>query len=400
MLLMNDGIATPATGSVRAIAQGPHLGPLLALVLGVGALIEAFAYASPSERPTAMLANLAVTVPLAVAFKWRLWAALIVTALMMVPLSHAVVMTASAVIAQLIVLFLVAERYGPVASAPFAIPYLLNAFFNWGGGAPDAFGLLLLVVVVAALALGDVWRLLRHAISERDESRLEAAESLKERAAMEERARIARELHDVVAHHVSRIAMQAEVARRTTPGMSEPEQQRLGEIADTAREALSEMRRLLGVLRRDAGGGGEREPQPGLAQLQRLLDDARGAGTPVRFALSGQVVALSPGADLTAYRIIQEALTNTRRHAPEASVDVDLRYEPTVLRIRVQDDGPGPSSRADGHGLQGMRERATMVGGTVQTGPAEGGGFVVDAELPLVCTAERMRYDDPRRGGR
>jgi signal transduction histidine kinase len=383
MLPMNDRISGRVTAFLRGLPDPLYLGPLLALVLGVGALIEAFAYASPSERPTAMAANLAVTLPLAVAFRWRLSAALMVTTLLMIPLSDAVAITASAVIAQLIVMFLLAERYGPVASAPLAIPYLLNAFFNWGGGDTELSGLLLLVLVVAALALGDVWRLRRQAISERDESRQEAAESLRERAAMEERARIARELHDVVAHHLSKIAVQAESARLTTPGISAEEQQRFEDVAMTARDALGEMRRLLGVLRRDASAGGEREPQPGLAQLQELLDEARDAGTTVHFTLSGPTVPLAPGVDLTAYRIVQEALTNVRRHAPGASVEVDLRYEPTSLHIHVRDDGPGPASQANGHGLNGMRERVTMVGGTVRTGPAEDGGFVVEAELPL-----------------
>jgi signal transduction histidine kinase len=282
-------------------------------------------------------------------------------------------------------MFLVAERYGSLAGAPLATPYLLNAFFNWGGGDVDLSGLLLLVLVIAAVALGGVWRLRREAISERDESRQEAAESLRERAAMEERARIARELHDVVAHHVSKIAVQAESARLTTPGISAAEQQRFEDIATTARDALGEMRRLLGVLRHDAGTTGEREPQPGLAQLQELLDEARAAGADVHFTLSGPAAPLAPGVDLTAYRIIQEALTNARRHAPGARVDVDLRYEPASLRIHVRDDGPGPVAQADGrgHGLDGMRERATMIGGIVHTGPAEGGGFVVEAELPL-----------------
>jgi signal transduction histidine kinase len=147
------------------------------------------------------------------------------------------------------------------------------------------------------------------------------------------------------------------------------------------------MRRLLGVLREDGGGGGEREPQPGLAQLPELIDDARSAGTQVRFMLSGAVAPLPSGVDLTAYRIVQEALTNARRHAPAARVEVDLRYEPTTLRIRVRDDGPGPAAAPDGHGLQGMRERAAMVGGTVRTGPADEGGFEVEARLPIETAA-------------
>jgi signal transduction histidine kinase len=384
---MDDGIGRRATASIRRLAKGSHLGPILALVLGLGSLVEAFAYARPSDRAIAMVANLAVVLPLAIAFRRPLWAAVAGTALMMIPLSGAVVISASAVIAQLIVLFLVAEQFGRLVSLPFTIPYLLNALFNWSGGDPGLSELLLLVLVVAALAFGEVWRSRRQAIAERDESRREAADSLRERAAMEERARIARELHDVVAHHVSKIAVQAESARLTTPGISEQEQQCFEDIAETARDALGEMRRLLGILREDADGGGEREPQPGLAQLQELFDDARSSGTTIRFGLSGVVAPLSAGVDLTAYRIVQEALTNARRHAPGASVEVDMRYEPTVLRILVRDDGPGPAAQADGHGLQGMRERAAVVGGTVRTGPAEVGGFLVEAELPIGSAA-------------
>jgi signal transduction histidine kinase len=381
---MDDGIDRRVIASARRIAGGPNLGPVLALVLGLGALIEAFAYASPSDRPIAMVANLAVTLPLAVAFRWRLPAAVAVTALMMVPLSGAVVMTVSAFAAQLVVLFLVAEGVALLVSVPFAIPYLLNAFFNWSGGDPDASGLLLLVLAVAALALGEVWRLRGRAIAERDESRRTAAHSLREQAAMEERSRIARELHDIAAHHVSKISVQAEVGRVADPDVSESERARLTEIGDTAREAMREMRRVLGVLREDATAGAERAPQPGLADLEGLIDDARTAGSPVRLSLSGRVVPLSPGVDLSAYRIVQEALTNARRHAPGAHVDVALRYELTTLRIRVSDNGPGPSQgSSDGHGLQGIRERVGMVGGTVRTGAGDDEGFVIEAELPI-----------------
>jgi signal transduction histidine kinase len=261
-------------------------------------------------------------------------------------------------------------------------PYVFNALFNWGGGDPDVSGLLLLVLMVTALVFGNMWGLRGRAIAERDASREEVADSHQQRAAMEERARIARELHDVVAHHVSKIAVQAESARLTTPGISEQEQERFGDIAETARDALGEMRSLLGVLREQTGSNAERQPQPGLAQLEELLDDAR-LGTTVRFELSGAVARLAPGVDLAAYRIVQEALTNARRHAPGASVEVDLQYEPTLLRIRVRDDGPGSADHTDGHGLQGMRERAASVGGALRVGPAEGGGFVVEAELPI-----------------
>jgi signal transduction histidine kinase len=204
-----------------------------------------------------------------------------------------------------------------------------------------------------------------------------------------ERARIARELHDVVAHHISMIAVQAESARLTTTGMPAVGAQRLLAIGDTARRALTEMRRLLGVLREDVPDDVPAlAPQPGLRQLTALIDASRqAAGTGTRLVLHGPPAALDPGVELAAYRIVQEALTNTRRHAPGAAVDVDLYYSDDALRLRVRDNGPGPSAavsegHAAGHGLLGMRERALAVGGQLRTGPASGGGFLVDALLP------------------
>ena len=144
------------------------------------------------------------------------------------------------------------------------------------------------------------------------------------------------------------------------------------------------MRRLLGVLRSDAPGDAERAPQPGLERLAELLDDVRNAGTSVRLVVHGRVVVLPPGIDLTAYRIVQEALTNARRHAPGAAVEVEVAFGDDVLQVRVRDEGPGSAdSDPDGHGLLGMRERAAMVGGTLRAGTAPGGGFVVEADLPI-----------------
>jgi signal transduction histidine kinase len=140
------------------------------------------------------------------------------------------------------------------------------------------------------------------------------------------------------------------------------------------------------VLREDSGTDtAERHPQPGLTQLNDLLDAARDAsGTGTRLILRGPPVALDPVIELAAYRIAQEALTNARRHAPGAAVDVELHYTYQTLRLRVRDNGPGPppARPADGHGLLGMRERAAAVGGTLRTGPAAGGGFLVEAALP------------------
>jgi signal transduction histidine kinase len=218
-----------------------------------------------------------------------------------------------------------------------------------------------------------------------------------EHLARGERARIARELHDVVAHHISMIAVQAETARLTTPMLSELGAQRFAAIGNTARAGLTEMRRLLGVLREDASDINKRDgdeaaaplmadrhPQPGLSQLGGLVDEARAAsGIVARLIVSGPVTTLDPGVELAVYRIVQEALTNARRHAPGAAVDVELRYADDVLRLRVRDNGPGPHANpGTGHGLLGMRERATAAGGSLRIKAAEGGGFCVEAELP------------------
>jgi signal transduction histidine kinase len=216
----------------------------------------------------------------------------------------------------------------------------------------------------------------------------EAVEStLLELTARGERARIARELHDVVAHHISMISVQAEAARVATPGMPPEGAERLLAIGDTARTALAEMRRLLGVLREDAGAEPTRAPQPGLHQLLALIDATRdAAGTSTRLIVRGHVAALDPGVELTAYRVVQEALTNVRRHAPGAAVDVEVDYAADALHVRVRDNGPGPgrAGRTEGgHGLLGMRERVATVGGELRIGPAPVSGFLVEATLPV-----------------
>ncbi|CNF65284.1 histidine kinase domain-containing protein [Mycobacterium tuberculosis] len=246
--------------------------------------------------------------------------------------------------------------------------------------------------VAALAALGIVWTVLvRRRILRRRaeaaalaESRRAFESTLLEHTARGERARIARELHDVVAHHISMISVQAETARLAVPGMPAEGAERLLAIGDTARTALTEMRRLLGVLREDAGAEPTRRPQPGLQQLLDLVDASRGSGPAgVRLIVRGDVAALDPGLELAAYRIAQEALTNARRHAPGAAVDVELDYAPDALRVTVRDNGPGPGPGSAGHGLLGMRERAAAAGGELRTGPGPVGGFLVEATLPL-----------------
>jgi signal transduction histidine kinase len=202
-------------------------------------------------------------------------------------------------------------------------------------------------------------------------------------AVAEERARIARELHDVVAHGVSVIAVQADAAEAALEQDPSRASAPLETIRGSAHEALSEMRRMLGVLREDDEGS-EHGPQPGLAQLPTLLEHARAAGVPVEVVTSGEPRPLTASLDLTAYRILQEALTNVRRHAPGAPTTVGVGWTPAALLLEVRDRGPGPNGVAGGgHGLVGMHERVRIHGGRLHTGAAPEGGFEVVAELPL-----------------
>ena len=241
-------------------------------------------------------------------------------------------------------------------------------------------------IELAVWILGDSMRYRRgyYAALEDRAARLEAERDAQAKiAAAAERARIARELHDVVAHHVSVMVVQADgagYALHTDPDRAEAA---LQAIAGTGRQALTEMRRLLGVLR-SAGEQATLAPVPGLGELRDLLDQARTAGLEVTYTLTGTPRELSEGAELAAYRVVQESLTNTRKHAGlAATAAVTLRYEPDGLTVEVTDNGLGVSGAdTGGLGLAGMRERISLYGGTVRAGPLPGGGFGVTARLP------------------
>ena len=203
-------------------------------------------------------------------------------------------------------------------------------------------------------------------------------------AAAAERARIARELHDVIAHNVSVMVVQADGASYALDSSPERARQALGAIASTGRQALAEMRRMLGVLRSDDGTPGV-VPLPGIGQLGELLDQTRASGLDVSFTVQGVPGPLPSGLALAAYRIIQESLTNTRKHGgPRASAQVLLRYCEDVLVLEITDDGRGVTvADGAGHGLTGMRERVALYNGTLHTGPRPGGGYQVTARLPV-----------------
>ena len=244
--------------------------------------------------------------------------------------------------------------------------------------------------LAAAWAIGNTAGILRARGRELEgrAARLEREREEKARLAVaEERARIARELHDVVAHAVSTMVIQAGGARqlvRSDPGDAE---QSLLAAERTGREALQEMRRLLGLLR-ERGEQLALTPQPGMAEIEQLIEQTQAAGLPVELTVEGEPRHLGPGIDLTAYRIVQEALTNTLKHAGRARARVTLRYGDQELEIEVTDDGrgldaPSGNGHEPGHGLVGMRERVTLYGGALRTGPAERGGYEVRARLPL-----------------
>jgi signal transduction histidine kinase len=202
------------------------------------------------------------------------------------------------------------------------------------------------------------------------------------RVAAEERRRIAREMHDVVAHSVSVMVVQAGGARRILDRDPGRAVEAAANIEQTGRAALAEMRRLLGVLH-PAGEEHLRAPQPSLAELGALVDRSREAGLPVSLIVSGDPRTLPAGLDLAAYRVLQEGLTNALRHAGGSPTEVTVRWTPHALELGVADRGRGPIVHSGGHGLVGMRERVRLYGGELWTGPRSGGGFEIRARIPL-----------------
>ncbi|QEU97287.1 sensor histidine kinase [Streptomyces kanamyceticus] len=252
----------------------------------------------------------------------------------------------------------------------------------------EAFGLC--AVILGAVSMGDAVRAREETRRERALAQAQLIAMERRQAAQAERAAIARELHDIVSHSVSMIAVQAESATYTTPGLTPEAREGFQQIAGTARDSMAELRRLLGVLRtpqrtEDArGAGAATAPQPTLEGLAELLEQHRAVGGGAELRITGERVPLAAAWELSAYRIVQESLTNARKHAPGARSVVELGYRADRLTLRVSDDGPGPpdSGSTSGHGLTGMRERAALVGGSLTAGAGPTGGFTVEAELP------------------
>ncbi len=361
----------------------PRAAHLTVPVLAFAAVLQVALQPPPPALPSKfflVLIALATTLPLLPWAQPRTTAVIVsVASLVSLGLVHS--WTAGGVIALVAATARLGYQGAQALAACIALAALALAM---GGSQPRMVAILLTGALPLAAWAGYARRVKREAAARSAQDEIVAG-SLLAHTVRGERARISRELHDVVAHHISMIAVQAEAARLTTQGMPPAGAQRLLAIGDTARSALTEMRRLLGVLREDAATEQLRRPQPGLAQLNDLLDEARDAsGAAARLIVSGWLSPLDPGVELAAYRIVQEALTNARRHAPGAAIDVELRYQGNDLYVRIRDNGPGPppASGNGGHGLLGMQERAAAVGGNLRAGLAPGGGFLVEATLP------------------
>jgi signal transduction histidine kinase len=299
----------------------------------------------------------------------------------------------------LIAVFTVGESYPRRRSIPLAVLTGLGflALMVWRGAIPVGLGAVIQteLAVLAAWTLG-TWARERQAYIGTVEERAASAERTREErarlAVVEERERIAREMHDVVTHHVSVIVIQAGAAERALDRHPADARQAIGAIASTARQALGDMRTMLGVLgpRATSAATEAPEPMPGLDRLGELLESVRAAGLPVELSVTGERRPLDPGVELAAYRIIQEALTNTLKHARGARSMVSVRYGDHDLELHVADEG-GSGEReiagpGQGHGLIGMRERVAMYGGDFDAGPSVK-GFEVTARLPLAAGA-------------
>ncbi|MET9479770.1 sensor histidine kinase [Streptomyces sp. NPDC006638] len=307
--------------------------------------------------------------------------------------------------AMLVIIYTVAAEGGPRWASRLALVGGLFAAplsqVRWPVDEASTFGrvfagLVMTVPFVLAWVLGDSLRTRRAYFDQLEEraTRLEKEREAQAKVAVAaERARIARELHDVVAHNVSVMVVQADGAAYVLDAAPDQAKQALETISSTGRQALAEMRRLLGVLRTgDTREGGEYVPQPDVDQIEDLVEQVRRAGLTVDFKIEGTARPLPSGVELTAYRIVQEALTNSRKHGgPDVGASVRLVYFDDGLGLLVEDDGRGAAHElyvdggADGHGhgLIGMRERVGMVGGTLDAGPRPGGGFRISALLPL-----------------
>lgn len=340
----------------------------------------------PIPEAFAYLAGVAVALPMALRDRWPLaaWRVAIVVMPFIIWLTIAVgaadpPYTMPAVLTYLMVLYSVAVRCDrQITLAVWIITVLLAWIVH-----PNSMPLVTVLATIAVL-FGYNVRIRRTATARliEEERRTQLAEGAQ--AVLEERTRIARELHDVVAHHMSVIAIQAEAVPLKAAGDPAQLEAGLAEIRQLSLEAIAELRQVLGVLR-DQDGRTDTTPQPGLDRVDELVANARAAGLAVLVKRAGSLDGLPPAVGLSAYRIVQESLSNAMRHAPGTAVAVDLVRDGDELRLRIA-NGPGAAESGPpgaGQGLVGMRERAALLGGTLDAGPIQGGGFEVRATLPI-----------------
>ena len=301
---------------------------------------------------------------------------------------RAVIYTPAALVAGLVAAFLLGTLRARTQAAiglAIAAGSVLVIIYNDPG---HSIGDLVFTPVQVAIGWLAGWGVrLQATQAEAAEERAQTAERERESAARvavaEERARIARELHDIVAHSVSVMVLQVGAVRHRLPASQAQDKEALQGVEQAGRAALTEMRRLLGAMRQD-GQAVDLAPQPGLDSLDTLVADVQRAGLPVHLDRNGERVALSRAIDLSAYRIIQEGLTNVLKHAHATHAEVAIRYGSDDLQIRVSDDGTGSNPvDGNGHGLVGIRERVKIYGGEMSTGQGPGGGFILTARLPL-----------------
>jgi signal transduction histidine kinase len=338
--------------------------------------------------PMRILAGCAMTVPLAFRRRYALAVVLFVPGVLMVraaigsPDEEAASFFPAILLAAFSVALYERRLALAIAGGGFALACILGAvllgFGEDAGTRADAGNLTIIsFFVVAAWTAG---LLLRRRAEQVRRVEAESGELAKE-AVAGERARIARELHDIVAHSVSIISVQAGAADQYLDRDPARAREHLGTVMRVAHDALTEMRRLTGVLREEPAGY---EPQPGLGRVAELVDQARAAGLDVSLAEEGQRRTVPPGVDLAAFRIVQEALTNARKHAGAVAAQVHVRYSEGAVEVDVANaPGSGGNGDGSGHGLVGMRERVRVYGGTLDAGPQAGGGFRVRARLPL-----------------
>jgi signal transduction histidine kinase len=290
----------------------------------------------------------------------------------------------ASIIAASFLLGMNADRREALAGIPLIVAAVVISIRNQPSGSTDDTVFVTIILLCAWAGGFALSRKLAEVQRAEERATALAAEQTKlaEEAAEAERSRIARELHDVVAHHVSVMTVQAGAVRRLLKPEQEREREALISVEETGRKALTEMRRLLGVLKEEAAPA-PLAPQPGMRTLDALLDQVREAGLPVELSTEGTPVELAPGVDLSAYRIIQEALTNALKHAGPARAWVVVRYGERDLELAIENDGRNDGDESRGHGLVGMKERVAVYGGELESGPRPGGGFAVRARLPI-----------------